>query len=321
MSSEKRIVVVTGATGAQGGSVVNTLLDSGEYHIRAVLRNPDSEKAQPLLDRGVEIVKADINDKASLIQAFKGAHAILGVTDFYEPFRNHGPKEAERIELIQAKNLADAAAATDGLSHYIWSTCPCSADSEYRVPHFDAKADADEYIISQLPDLAAKTTFLWATVRAENLTDPLMTPTLIKSSGKYGWVLPIGADTPITTIGPLRKNVGMFVEAILKRPEVSKGRYVLAGIETLTVEELLQRWGKITGKPTVHIPTSLEVYDQLYPGWGAEIGVMLQFWEAVGARSWSKTGETILTKEDLGIDESQLVGLDAAIAEIDWTNV
>jgi uncharacterized protein YbjT (DUF2867 family) len=71
MSSEKPIVAVTGGTGGQGGSVIDALLESGHYRVRAVLRNLTPAKTKPLSDRGVEIVQGDLEDKASLVKAFR----------------------------------------------------------------------------------------------------------------------------------------------------------------------------------------------------------------------------------------------------------
>lgn len=246
------------------------------------------------------------------------------MTDFFEPFIEYGPQEAEKRELGQAKNLAEAAAETIGLSHYIWSTLPSSAilsQGKYHTPHFESKASVDEYILKQFPELASKTTFLWVAYYAYNLTFPLFTPNLLKTSGKYGWVQPAGPSTPITTIADQRRNVGIFVEAILRQPALTRGRYVHAEVETLTNGELLERWGKVTGKSTVYVPSTLEAYNQLFPAWGLEMGVMLQFWEAVGEASWSKPGVSLLHKEDLGIDAARLTGVDMALAQIDWTKL
>lgn len=89
-------------------------------------------------------------------------------------------------------------------------------------------------------------------------------------------------------------------------------------METLTNGELLERWGKVTGRSTSYIPSTLEAYNQLFPAWGLEMGVMLQSWEAVGEASWSKPGVMLLRKDDLGIDTAQLTGLDTAFAQVDW---
>src|SRR5215469_9167032 len=108
----KKIVSVIGATGVQGRSVVNALLKDkdNEYSIRAITRNPDSERAKALASQGVEVVKADLNDFDSLIAAFHGSSYIYGITDFFEPFAKNGPEKAVEIEVAQGINLAKAAA-------------------------------------------------------------------------------------------------------------------------------------------------------------------------------------------------------------------
>ncbi|KAH8690176.1 putative hscarg dehydrogenase [Talaromyces proteolyticus] len=309
--SPSEIIAVIGATGSQGGSVVDALLEAGEFKVRAVLRNPTPEKAEPLRARGL-----------SLIKAFEGVYGIYAVTDFIEPFMKYGPEEAEKIELVQATNLAQAAAATDSLSHYIWSTLPSSAklsQGKYLTPHFESKAAVDEYILKELPDLAAKTTFFWISYYASNLTFPPFTPNLLRSSGQYGWIQPVDGSTPITTVGDERKNVGLFVKAILQNPKLTRGgKYVLAEVETLTNQQVLESWGRATGKPVTYIPTTLDAYDSLFPKWGREMGVMLEFWNAAGKDSWSKPGVTPLHKEDLGIDVVKLTGLETALGAIKW---
>ena len=82
----RKIVSVVGATGSQGSSVVNALLKEDHYSIRAITRNPGSENAKSLAAKGIEVVKADVNDLASLETAFQGSSAIYAVTDFFEPF-------------------------------------------------------------------------------------------------------------------------------------------------------------------------------------------------------------------------------------------
>lgn len=71
----KKIIAVVGATGAQGGGLVNAILNdtSGEFRARAITRNANSDKAKELEKQGAEIVEADVNDKESLVKAFQGA--------------------------------------------------------------------------------------------------------------------------------------------------------------------------------------------------------------------------------------------------------
>lgn len=140
------VLTVIGATGAQGGSVVDSALAAGQYHVRAITRNTISPKAVDLAARGAELISADLNDEASLITAFAGSSAIYAVTDFFEPFAAHGPEKAMEIEVSQGKNLANAASKTPSLQHYIWSTLPNGKEiskGKYLVPHFQAKNKID----------------------------------------------------------------------------------------------------------------------------------------------------------------------------------
>ena len=102
--SDRKIIAVIGATGAQGGGLVRAILADadGEFTARAVTRNVESDKARALAEAGAEVVAADLDDVDSLERAFAGAHGVFCVTNFWEHF---SPEK----ELQQAKNLAQAA--------------------------------------------------------------------------------------------------------------------------------------------------------------------------------------------------------------------
>ncbi len=150
--ADKKIIAVTGATGTQGGGLVRAILadpNSG-FAVRAITRDPNKDKAKALAAAGAEVVQGDLDDVESLKKAFAGAHGVYGVTNFWEHFS--GEKEKS-----QAKNIAEAAKAA-GAKHVIWSTLEdtrklMAADDKrmpmlqekYRVPHFDAKAEANAY--------------------------------------------------------------------------------------------------------------------------------------------------------------------------------
>src|SRR5262245_3781015 len=165
--ADKKIIAVVGATGSQGGGVCQAILadPNGGFAVRAITRNPDKDKAKALAAQGAEVVSANLDDVESLTKAFAGAHGVYGVTNFWEHF------SAEK-EKTQAKNIADAAKAA-GVKHVIWSTLEDtrkfmdSGDTrmpflqeKYRVPHFDAKAEADAYF-SGLPVTYLVTSFYW----------------------------------------------------------------------------------------------------------------------------------------------------------------
>jgi len=316
-----KLLTVVGATGNQGGSVITAALKEGTWKIRGITRNVDSDSAKALTAKGVEMVTADLNDEQSLLKAFQGSTAIYAVTDFFEPFATSGPSTAIGVESAQGINLARAASATPTLKHYIWSTLPNSAsisNGKYVVPHFEAKNRVDAYIKSD-HKLYAKTTFLWITFYASNFLYPMFTPNLLKSSGKYIQLSPAVASTPMHTIGDTRANVGAFVTAILRRPEVSLGKFVLAKTATVSAGEVLATWSRATGHTAEYAQVSLEQFDRFWPAWGLEMGVMMAFWDEAKEQSWS--GEEIVGAEELGVDVRELVGLEEAFKGIDWSGV
>src|SRR5258708_1344750 len=147
--ADRKIIVVTGATGAQGGGLVRAILANpdGEFTARALTRDVNSSKAQELARLGAEVVAADVNDKDSLRKAFEGAYGAFLVTFFWE----HLSPEKEKAE---ARNLAQAAKSA-GVKHVIWSTLedtrqwiPLSDDrmptlmGNYKVPHSHAKGES-----------------------------------------------------------------------------------------------------------------------------------------------------------------------------------
>ncbi len=227
----------------------------------------------------------------------------------------YGPAEAEEREYQQAVNLANAAAATTTLEHYIWSTIPSASamsQGRHRVPHFESKARADEYLLKHQPGLAQKTTFLWVGYFASNVMAPPMAPTLHVTSKKHVWLSPVRGDTKITSIGLQTYNIGVYVAAILAQPALAlPAKYVLADVEDTTIGEIITKHGEISGHPTELIDVGPEAFDKLFPGWDA-ITKMFLFWQAAGQYSFSKPGVTPLTSKDLGVDRTKLISTEEA---------
>jgi uncharacterized protein YbjT (DUF2867 family) len=167
--SEKKVIAVVGATGAQGGGLVRAILEDrgGPFAARAITRDAGSERARELARLGAEVVEADVDDRASLDRAFAGAHGAFCVTFFWAHF------SPER-EIQQAAAMA-AAARRAGLAHVVWSTLEdtrrfVSVDDErmptlqgkYKVPHFDGKGEADRFFTEAgVPTTFLLTSFYW----------------------------------------------------------------------------------------------------------------------------------------------------------------
>lgn len=134
----KKTILVTGATGAQGGSVARKLLDDGKFAVRILTRNSKSSSARALQRAGAEIATGDFNNVGSLLEAMMDVYGVFGVTDFDE--------HAER-EIFHGKNLIDAVKHS-GVEHFIYSSSPNYhklSNGERSVPQCDIKARLQEY--------------------------------------------------------------------------------------------------------------------------------------------------------------------------------
>ncbi|CAM1510753.1 Fc.00g082660.m01.CDS01 [Cosmosporella sp. VM-42] len=320
-----KLVSVVGATGIQGGSVMQALLNDHAYTVRAITRNKDSAAAEALRMQGAEVVEADLDDFSSLRSAFAGSYAIFAVTNFFDSFTTVGPSRAIENESTQGINLAKAASATVTLQHYIWSTLP-NADRISRgkalVPHFVAKNRVDSYIKSDSA-LFSKTTFLWVSFYASNLQYPFYSPICVPTAGsnKYIQLLATPSSVQLTLIGDARTNVGLFVRAILDQPQRTlPGRFVLGSTDTMTAGELLSLWASIHGKEAEYVQVDKRTYYNMWPMWAEAMDAAHMYWHLVKEKSYSGDDEdVILTGQDLGV--VGLVDTATAIARMeDWRN-
>src|ERR1700742_1602386 len=135
--TSNRTILITGVTGHQGGAVAQALQGSG-FNLRGLTRKPDSERAVALARRGVDIVKGDLDDEATVRRALTGVWGVFGV-------QNAGEAGVEREE-AQGKRLATLARET-GVEHYVYTSVG-SAHKQTGVPHFDNKWRIEETVRS-----------------------------------------------------------------------------------------------------------------------------------------------------------------------------
>ncbi len=273
---EKKIIAVVGATGAQGGGLVRAILDdrSGGFAVRAITRNPDSEKAQALRAAGAEVVAADLDNPATLGKAFAGAYGAFCLTNFWEHF---SPEK----ELEQARTMAQAAKAS-GVEHAIWSTLedtrkwvPLHDDrmpiliGKYKVPHFDAKGEADQLF----RDAGVPTTFLLTSFYWENFiyfgAGPQRGP-----DGSLALVFPLD-DKPLSSIAV--EDIGKCAYAIFKRGKEFIGKTVGIAGQHLTGQEMARAMSQALGQEIRYTNVPPDLYRSFgFPG-ADDLGNMFQF--------------------------------------------
>lgn len=293
-----KIITVVGATGTQGGSVVRTLLNDPKYSVRTITRNVKSDAAQALAARGVEVVEANMNDIDSLKTAFTGSHAIYAVTNFFEAVPNMGVEKSMEIETRLGANLADAAAATETLTHYVWSTLPNSrrnTGGKIVIPYYESKNRVDDYIKETHPLLLRKTTFFWVGWYASNMVYPWFKPIALPSAdGGAGpkpciQLLSVGPSTMVPLAGDEKTNVGLFVRAILNHPKRTLPAKTVAGfIGQETYGEVAQAYGAAQGIKVQCVQISKDDYRELWPVWGELMDMTNSYLELMGRKAFSK---------------------------------
>lgn len=280
--TEKKIIAVVGATGLQGGGLMRAILDDpdGPFVARAITRNPDSAKAKEFTARGAEVVAADLNHEPSLRVAFDGAYGAFVVTNYWESRTpaEQAERSAARLEREQAWNAATAAKAT-GLKHVVWSTLEDTrphfhhlgshapdVEGEYKVPHFDAKAEANGYFT----DLGVPTTFLETTF----YYDWLLLQSRRDPDGQLVVSLPIG-DSVLAMVAPV--DIGRTAYGIFLAGPRFIGRSVGLAGEHLSGREVAEVFTKVLGEKVIHRPaTPRQVRESGHP-FAKEMANMYQF--------------------------------------------
>ena len=274
--TDRKLITVFGATGAQGGGLARAILDDpdGGFAVRAITRHVDSDKARALAAAGAEVVAADLDDVASVERAMQGAYGAYCVTNFWEHF---SPEK----ELTQARNLARAAKAA-GVRHVIWSTLEDTRRKvplddarmptlmgQYKVPHFDAKGEADAFF----REAGVPTTFLLTSFYWDNLIHFGMEPKP-GPDGVLQFVLPMDdAKLP----GIAAEDIGRSAYGIFKAGSEYIGKTVGIAGEHLSGAEMASALGKALGREVRHgavPPAQFRTFG--FPG-AEDLGNMFQY--------------------------------------------
>ncbi|MFT3705355.1 MAG: NmrA/HSCARG family protein [Agriterribacter sp.] len=208
--NQKPIILVTGATGAQGGSVALALMSSGKYHVRCLTRNKHSEKALALKRKGAEIVEGDLGNIESLKSAMRDCYGVFGLTNFWEHYEE---------EALHGKNLVKAVHAS-GIPHFVFSSLPgyhTLSGGKFPVPHCDIKASLENFI----KRLGLPATFIHIAFYYENFLS--FFPPQPDGNGGYYFGFPQG-DTKLAMVSA--EDLGKIVAKIFDHPLEYLGRTV-----------------------------------------------------------------------------------------------
>ncbi|MGI8911475.1 MAG: NmrA/HSCARG family protein [Rubrobacteraceae bacterium] len=251
-----RVILVSGATGQQGGAVARNLLERG-FAVRALTRDTEKPAAKELGGLGAEVVEGDLEDRDSIERALEGARGVFSVQQFAET--------GVEGEVRQGNALADAAKAA-GVEHFVYSSVG-SAHRETGIPHFDSKWEVEEHVRGiGLPYTVLRPVFFvqnWEWMR-----EPILGGALPQ---------PLDPDKPFQMVAV--EDIGAFAALAFENPEEWIGREVdLAGDE-MTMTTIAGTFSHVTGREVSYVHTP---WDQFEEQMGEEFAVMYRWFDDVG---------------------------------------
>jgi uncharacterized protein YbjT (DUF2867 family) len=260
-SSSKKLIAVIGATGQQGGGVVRALQAQGQFKVRALTRH--AGKHRGLAD---EVVEGDLDRPETLRAAFKGAHGVFLVTNFWQQGTD---------ELKQA-TAAVRAAKEAGVKHLVWSTLPdveAISGGKLHVPHFTGKAKIDR-IVKEAG--FQNYTFVVAPFYYQNLIG-LLGPQK-QTDGTLGWALPIDPAVRGIHMGDIRELGNIVAGAFAHPDRAGDGQYLPLVGDFISFNEIIDTLNR-QGHEYSFKQVPREVFAASFPG-AAEIAATFAHFEA-----------------------------------------
>lgn len=254
-TNAERLILVTGATGNQGGAVARHLSQRG-FRVRAFVRDPNKPAAQALQQAGVELIEGDLNDRTSLDRALQGASGVFSVQSF---------NDGLEAEIRQGKALADAAKAV-GTKHFVYSSVG-SAERNTGIPHFDSKFQVEAYIRAiGLPYTIMRPVFFFYNY---NMMRPMV------ESGSLPQ--PLNPETKLQQLS--EEDYGEMVAEVFERPAEFLNREIEVASVEMTMTEIAAAFSRVLGKTVNYQQISFEAFEQQA---GEEMTIMYRWFENVG---------------------------------------
>ena len=256
MENSNRTILVTGATGNQGGSIARHLLQRGKFKVRAMVRDENKPAAKALKQLGAELIKADFKDRVSLDRAVHGVYGIFSIQDF---------REGADVEIQHGNAIADAAKAAN-VQHFVYSSVG-SAERNTGIPHFDSKFQVEEHIRS----IGLQHTILRPVFFFYNYNG--MLPMV-----KNGTLLqPLSPDTKLQQLS--EEDYGEMVAEVFDRPADFANHAIEVASVEMTMPEVAAAFSHVLGKKVEYQQIPFEAFEQQA---GEEVTIMFRWFENVG---------------------------------------
>ncbi|KAF8188178.1 NAD-P-binding protein [Mycena galopus ATCC 62051] len=264
---ESKLILVIGATGAQGQAVIDALLAPdaagrpSPYAVRALTRDPNSSFAQELARRGVECVKGSFTDYAAVARALEGAYGAWVNTD--------GFTVGETEEIYAGMRIYEVAKRVPSLRHYVWSNLRYvlkngGFNPDYAAGHMNAKGRVGEWLSVQPSALGDGLTWSQVTTGPymEMLSGGMFSPLNVRKDGTVVFASPFGdAHVPMIAL----KDLGWWARYTFDHRAETSGKELNINSERVHWDDLVKTFTKVTGKPAVYkrltIPEFFSVFE------------------------------------------------------------
>jgi uncharacterized protein YbjT (DUF2867 family) len=256
MKNSNQTILVTGATGNQGGAIARHLLQHGNFKVRAFVRDANKPAAQALKQIGAELVSGDLNNRASIDRALSGVWGVFSVQTF---------RDGLETEIRQGKAVADAA-LEEGVQHFVYSSVG-SAERNTGVPHFDSKFQVEEYIrASKLPYTILRPVFFF--YNYDSMRPMIEAGTLSQ---------PLSPNKKLQQLS--EEDYGSIVSKVFERPTDFINREIEVASVDMTMTEIAAAFSHVLGKTVKYQQVPFEAFEQQA---GAEVTTMYRWFENVG---------------------------------------
>ncbi|HKA37259.1 MAG TPA: NmrA/HSCARG family protein [Thermoanaerobaculia bacterium] len=256
--ADSKVILVTGATGHQGGAVARELLAHG-HRVRAMTRKPEGDAARALAKQGAEVVAGNLDDEASIEKALSGAWGAFAVQNTWEA--------GVEGEETQGKRFARAAKEA-GVRHFVYTSVG-SADRKTGIPHFDNKWRIEETVRSLG---FASHVILRPVFFMENWLSPWFKPAI--DGGKVA--MGIKPDTVLQQIAVA--DIGKYGLWAFENPEKLNRREIDIAGDALTIPQTAKAIGEARGKPVEFLQVPIEEIRKV----SADFAAMLEWFDRVG---------------------------------------
>jgi uncharacterized protein YbjT (DUF2867 family) len=256
MEDLSKVILVTGATGNQGGAIARHLLQRGNFTVRAFVRDQDKPAANSLKQAGAELIEGDLNDRTSLDLAMQGVSGVFSVQTF---------QDGLEAEIRQGNALVDAAKAA-GIQHFVYSSVG-SAERNTGIPHFDSKFQVEEHIrASGLPYTILRPVFFF--YNYDSMRPMIEAGTLSQ---------PLSPDTKLQQLS--EEDYGEMVAEVFDRRADYLSREIEVASVDMTMPEIAAAFSRVLGKPVEYQQIPFAVFEQQA---GEEMTIMYRWFEHVG---------------------------------------